>query len=90
MRVDRIIKLKELGIYSQLVKDEFISTSVNLWYEIYLYHDKRVKINNGFNSKFDLRCGVNAISITETAEAFEVSEMTVRRSIKYMTKPDNT
>jgi hypothetical protein len=74
---EELQNLKEVGLYDRLMKKGIISLSVNLSLEIHNYFNTRMIVNQEFsNKKFR--------SYEETMEAFNCSEMTVRRSIKLM------
>lgn len=77
LAAEQISNLKNQGLYDGLVKAGIISVSINYWYEIYNYYQTRLTVNAEFdNSK--------TRSFEETEEAFDCSEMTIRRSIKFM------
>ena len=77
MTVEQINDLKRMGLYDSLVKKGVISLSVNYWFEIYNYYKTRLTVNAEFDNSITR-------SIQETEEAFNCSEMTIRRSIKLM------
>lgn len=76
MRTFEIInQLKASGQLSTLLKAGVISPSVNLWYNIYLEYDLKLKTIRGGKSD----------ALFLTAEKFKVTERTVRNAIKTMT-----
>jgi len=77
MTVEQIRDLKRRGLYDSLVKKGVISLSVNYWFEIYNYYQTRLTVNAEFSN-------AKTRSFEETEEAFDCSEMTIRRSIKFM------
>ena len=77
--VKELKNLKELNLYSGLLKKGIISLSVNLSFEIYNYFEIRMIVNQEFNN-------TKTLSLEETAEKFECCVMTVRRSIEFMIK----
>jgi hypothetical protein len=77
--VKELKNLKELNLYSGLLKKGIISLSVNLSYEIYDYFKIRMIVNKEFKN-------TKSLSLDETAEKFDCCVMTVRRSIDFMEK----
>jgi len=78
MSVVRELKnLKELNLYSGLLKKGIISLSVNLSFEIYNYFQIRMIVNKEFKN-------TKTLSLNETSERFDCCEMTVRRAITFM------
>jgi len=77
MVIEQIKKLKDLGLYSDLIKKGIIPVSINSSFEIYDYFQIRLTVNNEFND-------CKSRSYTETSEEFNCSEMTVRRAITFM------
>jgi hypothetical protein len=75
--LSQLKKLKELDLYSGLVKKGIIPVSVNSSFEIYNYFNIRLTVNAEFSD-----CKSRAY--LETSEEFNCSEMTVRRAIKFM------
>jgi hypothetical protein len=77
--VKELKNLKELDLYSVLLKKGIISLSVNLSYEIYDYFQIRMIVNKEFSNN-------KSLSLNETSEKFACCVMTVRRSIDFMEK----
>tara|TARA_R110000851_G_scaffold303680_1_gene461323 strand:+ start:339 stop:578 length:240 start_codon:yes stop_codon:yes gene_type:complete len=77
MNYDQLTKLKELNLYSGLLKGGIIPLSVNASFEIYNYFQIRLIVNKSFSD-------VKTLSYLETSERFNCSEMTIRRAIKFM------
>jgi len=77
--LNQLNKLKELNLYSGLVKKGIVPVSVNSQFEIYQYFQIRIIVNKEYND-----CKSRAY--TETSEEFSCSEMTVRRAISFMEK----
>jgi len=75
--LELINNLKAKDLYSDSVKKGIISTSINYQYEMYNYYQTRLTVNAEF-------CNSKTRSFEETEEAFDCSEMTIRRSIKFM------
>lgn len=70
-------KLKELNLYSALVKKGIIPVSVNSSFEIYNHFQIKLITNQEFTD-----CKSRAY--TDTSEEFGCSEMTVRRAVSFM------
>lgn len=66
-------------LYDELVKEGIIPISVNCWMEMYNYFNIRMIVNKEFKD-------CKARSYTESSEEFNVSEMTIRRAVKFMNK----
>ena len=75
--LNQLEKLKELNLYSDLVKKGIVPVSVNSSFEIYNYFKTRLTVNKEFSD-----CKSRAY--LETSEEFNCSEMTVRRAITFM------
>lgn len=75
--LNELNNLKELKLYSGLVKKGIIPVSVNSQFEIYNYFNTRLTVNQEFSDS-------KSRAYEETSEAFNISEMTVRRAIKFM------
>jgi len=74
MIVEKLQKLKDLGLYSELVKAGVIPIKVNYHLEIYNHYNIRIIVNKGKIMQ----------SLTDTSMAFKCSESTVKRAIKLM------
>lgn len=74
MIVEKLNKLKDLGLFCELVKAGIIPIKVNYFLEIYNYYQVRLILNNGLVMQ----------SLTDTSMAFKCSESTVKRAIKMM------
>jgi hypothetical protein len=70
-------KLKELNLYSDLVKKGIVPVSVNSSFEIYNYFKIRLTVNEEFSD-------CKSRSYTEASEEFNCCEMTVRRAVNFM------
>jgi len=79
MVLNQLNKLKELDLYSDLVKSGIISISVNCWLEMYNHFEIQLIIFKEYEDQ-------KSRAYLETSEAFKVSEMTVRRAVKFMIK----
>jgi hypothetical protein len=66
-------------LYNELVNAGIIPISINCWLEMYNYFNIRMTVNAEFKD-------CKARSYTETSEQFAVSEMTIRRAVKYINK----
>jgi hypothetical protein len=66
-------------LYQELVSNGWIGISVNCWYEMHNYFNIRMIVNAEFKDS-------KARSYTEASEKFKVSEMTIRRAVKFMNK----
>lgn len=75
--LEEINNLKALGIYGGLLKKGIIPININFSLEISEYYRTRLTVNNEYP---------NAItrSYIEASEYFDVSEMTVRRAVKFI------
>ena len=74
MIVEKLQTLKDMGLYSELVKAGVIPIKVNYFLEIYNYYNVRIVVNEGKIMQ----------SLTDTSMAFKCSESTVKRAIKLM------
>lgn len=74
MIVEKLNKLKDLGLFCELVKAGVIPIKVNYFLEIYNYYNVRIIVNEGKIMQ----------SLTDTSMAFKCSESTVKRAIKLM------
>ncbi len=74
MIVEKLNKLKDLGLFCELVKAGVIPIKVNYFLEIYNYYNVRIIVNEGKVMQ----------SLTDTSMAFKCSESTVKRAIKLM------
>ena len=86
MNLELYNKLNELKginpdckLYDELVKNGWIGISVNCWFEMFNYFNIRMIVNAEFKD-------CKARSYTESSEKFKVSEMTIRRAVKFMVK----
>lgn len=77
IRADKIEKLKELKLYTGLLKDGIIPVSVDTQYEINKYYSTRLHVNQQFKDPVTR-------SKTEASEVFRCSEMTIHRAVVYM------
>jgi len=77
--LNQLINLKELNLYSDLVKKGIVPVSVNSSFEIYNHFKIRLTVNAEFSD-------CKSRSYTETSEEFNCSEMTVRRAVIFMEK----
>ena len=75
--LNQLENLKELNLYSDLVRKGIIPVSVNSSFEIYNYFKTRLTVNAEFSDQ-------KSRAYLETSEEFNCSEMTVRRAIKFM------
>jgi DNA invertase Pin-like site-specific DNA recombinase len=82
MVLEDLNKLKEMGLYSRLLKNGVIPIKVNYYLEIYNYYSIRLIINDGLND-------TKVQSKIDTSIAFKCSEMTVHRAIKYIIGDNN-
>lgn len=74
MMIEKLKTLKDMGLYSELVKAGIIPIKVNYFLEISIYYNKMLILNEGKKMQ----------SLTDTSEAFKCSESTVKRAIKLM------
>ncbi len=72
---------KESNLYSELVKAGIIPISVNCWLEMYNYFQIQLIVFKEYDDQ-------KSRAYTETSEAFKVSEMTIRRAVKFMNKKE--
>jgi hypothetical protein len=77
--LSQLNKLKELNLYSDLVKKGIVPVSVNSSFEIYNYFKIRLTVNKEHSDS-------KSRAYTETSEEFNCSEMTVRRAVVFMEK----
>ncbi len=76
-RLETIKQAKELCVYDKLVNDGIIPISINCWLEMYNHYETRMVVNNEFDD-------CKGRSVTDTAEAFNVCDLTIRRAVKFM------
>ena len=82
IKADKIKQLKELKLYSGLLKDGFIPVSVNTSFEVHQYYNTRLHVNQQFKDSATR-------SKTEASEAFKCSEITIYRHVTFMNEEAN-
>lgn len=69
----------DCSLYNEMVKEGIISIKYNCWVEMFNYWSVRMIANAEFKD-------VKARSYTEASEQFNVSEITIRRAVEFMSK----
>jgi hypothetical protein len=75
--IEEIKELKELGIYSKLLRKGMLPSKINYHFEMYTQFQVRMIVNCG-------KKNCKTLSISETSDAFNCCERSVWNAIKTM------